>query len=48
MRRAQQLDVLSKVVDTLASEIAAGRDLINRVLRVSAEGAHEFIDLPKR
>lgn len=48
MRRAQQLDVLSKVVDTLTSELAAGRDLINRVLRVSAEGAHEFIDLPER
>jgi len=48
MRRAQQLDVLSRVVDILASEHAAGRDLINRVLRVSAEGAHEFFDLPER
>jgi len=48
MRRAQQFDVLCDVVDALASELATGRDMINRVLRVSADGAHEFIELPQR
>jgi len=45
---AEQLDVLTKIVDTLSSEFAAGRDMINRVLRVLADGVHEFFDLPKQ
>jgi len=40
--------VLTKIVDTLSSEFAAGRDMINRVLRVLADGVHEFFDLPKQ
>jgi predicted nuclease of predicted toxin-antitoxin system len=48
MRRAQQVDMLCKVIDTLVSELAAGRDMINRVLRVSADGAHEIFELPER
>jgi hypothetical protein len=34
-------------VDALAAEFRAGRDLINRVLRITATGATEFLDLPK-
>lgn len=48
LSRAEQLDVLTKIVDTLSSEFAAGRDMINRVLRVLADGVHEFFDLPKQ
>lgn len=47
LRRAQQLDVLGKVIDTLAAEYAAGRDMVNRVLRVSLDGANEFFELPE-
>lgn len=46
LRRTQQLDVLGKIVDTLAAEYAAGRDMVNRVLRVSLDGANEFFELP--
>ena len=37
-------DVLGKVVDTLAAEYAAGRGMVNRVLRVSLHGANEFFE----
>jgi predicted nuclease of predicted toxin-antitoxin system len=43
LRRAQQLDVLGKIIDTLVAEFAAGRDMVNRVLRVSPDGANEFL-----
>ena len=41
-------DVLGKVVDTLAAEYAAGRGMVNRVLRVSLHGANEFFELPEQ
>jgi predicted nuclease of predicted toxin-antitoxin system len=47
LRRTEQLAVLCNVVDTLSAEFAAGRDMVNRVLRVPIEGANEFFDLPE-
>jgi predicted nuclease of predicted toxin-antitoxin system len=47
LRRAEQLEVMLLAVDALAAEFRAGRDLINRVLRITATGATEFLDLPK-
>ena len=41
-------DVLGKVVDTLAAEYAAGRGMVNRVLRVSLHGAKAFFELPQQ
>jgi hypothetical protein len=41
-------DVLGKVVDTLAAEYAAGRGMLNGVLRVSLHGANEFFELPEQ
>lgn len=48
LRRNEQLELLSKVIKALESEAAAGRDMVNRVLRVSANGAAEFFTLPDR
>lgn len=46
LRRNQQLELLCKVMEALESEIAAGRDMVNRVLRMSADGVAEFSSLP--
>jgi predicted nuclease of predicted toxin-antitoxin system len=47
LRRAEQFAVLCSVMDTLTAELAAGRDMVNRVLRVSVDGMNEFFTLPE-
>jgi predicted nuclease of predicted toxin-antitoxin system len=47
LRRSQQLTLLRKVIGILESEAVAGRDMLNRVLRVSADGTAEFFAFPE-
>jgi predicted nuclease of predicted toxin-antitoxin system len=46
LRRADQLQLCRRVKTLLAEELDAGRDMVNRLLRVSMSGTTEFIDLP--
>ena len=43
---AQQISLINTVVGVLESEIAIGKDLINRVLYISISGTTRFEDLP--
>lgn len=47
LRRNEQLELLFKVMEVLELEAAAGRDMVNRVLRVAGDGLAEFIALPE-
>ena len=38
--RREQITLSDKVLDTLSKEIAEGRDMVNRVLRISARADH--------
>jgi predicted nuclease of predicted toxin-antitoxin system len=43
---AEQIEVIGTVVQVLQAEIAAGKDLINRVLYISIAGIVRFENLP--
>ena len=46
LRRADQLQLCCRVKALLAEELDAGRDMVNRLLRISMSGTTEFVDLP--
>jgi predicted nuclease of predicted toxin-antitoxin system len=46
LRRADQLELLLRVRNLLAIELTQGRDMVNRVLRISADGTTEFLEMP--
>jgi predicted nuclease of predicted toxin-antitoxin system len=45
LSRAQQADLLRTVCNVLAAELASGRDMVNRLLRVALGGMTEFVDM---
>jgi predicted nuclease of predicted toxin-antitoxin system len=46
LRRGEQLELLYRVHSLLSEVFNSGRDMVNRVLRVSLAGTTVFIDLP--
>jgi predicted nuclease of predicted toxin-antitoxin system len=46
LRREEQIAIIQAAVATLGVEAREGRDMINRVLRISMEGHVEIEDLP--
>ena len=44
--RAEQLAVVTGVIDAIADERARGRDMVNRLLRVAADGTIDFLEYP--
>jgi hypothetical protein len=47
LRRADQLELLLRVHDLLGAELTQGRDMVNRVLRISVDGTTEFLEVPQ-
>lgn len=46
LTRNEQLDVVRSVMRLIDAEQAAGRDMVNRVLRLWPDGQHRFESLP--
>lgn len=46
LTRAQQADLIRTGFNAIAAELAGGRDMVNRILRVALGGLTEFIDVP--
>jgi predicted nuclease of predicted toxin-antitoxin system len=44
--RNEQLAVTRRAVVVIEAEAAAGRDMVNRVLRIALDGTHEFEHVP--
>ncbi len=44
--RDEQVATVRKATEMIEAECAAGKDMVNRVLRISFEGAAEFENLP--
>jgi predicted nuclease of predicted toxin-antitoxin system len=44
--RAEQLQLVRLALTIIAGEFAAGRDMVNRVLRIWSDGAHVFEYIP--
>jgi predicted nuclease of predicted toxin-antitoxin system len=47
LRAAEQIELMVEVVRVLQVEIAAGRDLVNRVLYISTSGIARFENIPE-
>jgi predicted nuclease of predicted toxin-antitoxin system len=47
LTKAQQADLIRTVCNVIAAELASGRDMVNRILRVALAGFTEFIDVPR-
>jgi predicted nuclease of predicted toxin-antitoxin system len=47
LRRADQLELLLRVHELLDAELTQGRGMVNRILRISADGMTEFLDVPQ-
>jgi predicted nuclease of predicted toxin-antitoxin system len=46
LTRAEQLEAVRKALRLMGDESAAGRDMVNRVLRLAGDGTHSFTTLP--
>lgn len=46
LRAAEQIELMAEVVRVLQVEIAAGKDLVNRVLYISIVGTARFKNIP--
>jgi predicted nuclease of predicted toxin-antitoxin system len=47
LRAAEQIELMVEVVRVLQVEIAAGKDLVNRVLYISTSGTARFENIPE-
>jgi predicted nuclease of predicted toxin-antitoxin system len=47
LRAAEQIELMAEVVRVLQVEIAAGKELVNRVLYISTSGTARFENLPE-
>jgi predicted nuclease of predicted toxin-antitoxin system len=47
LRAAEQIELMAEVVRVLQVEIAAGKDLVNRVLYISISGTARFENVPE-
>jgi predicted nuclease of predicted toxin-antitoxin system len=46
LKAAEQIELMTTVIQILLAEIAMGKDLVNRVLYISISGAAKIEDLP--
>jgi hypothetical protein len=47
LRRVDQLELFLRVHELLGAELTRGRDMVNRVLRISVDGTTEFLEVPQ-